>query len=150
MAVGACGVRDWGMAHGTARILLGGEFGRGGLSADFLSNGAEEGQCGGWCVLKEQRRGRLRALGCCAAVELLDWGWGGGAVDGTARRGERRCALKTKATGAKRRASVFQARRANGGVTQVRWCGQPWSAGGGDGVASVLRTNGTKVLNGRL
>ena len=79
-------MRDWGMAHGTARILLGGEFGRGGLSADFLSNGAEEGQCGGWCVLKEQRRGRLRALGVlrCSGAARLGLGRKGGRRDSSA------------------------------------------------------------------
>src|SRR5438132_753534 len=92
-----------------------------------------KGSVGAGACLRSRGEGGCVRWGCCATVELLDWGWGGGAVDGTARRGERRCALKTKATGAKRRASVFQARRANGGVTQARWRGQPWSAVGAAG-----------------
>src|SRR5438128_10366875 len=85
------------------------------MVACLWSSGSSRGRKGQWglwlCLRAMEKACACAALGREEAHER-----GRGAVDGTARRGELRGALKTKVTGAKRRTSVFHA-----GQRQTGW-----------------------------
>src|SRR6266540_2194824 len=108
------------------------------MAACLWSSGSSRGRKGQWglwlCLRATEKACACIALGREEARER-----GRGVVDGTARRGELRGALKTKATGAKRRTSVFHAQQ-----RQTALAHKLEDAGSHDGRQSSVRRSGRR------